>query len=347
MSEEYQVELLPSGRRFSVPAGATVLDAALEAGIVLPYQCRSGICGMCAAPVVSGSVVQGEEAMALMPEEIEAGVRLLCCSRLESDATINCQIIPGIPGVEIRKMPLRVIEMDKLASDVMRLRLRAPSGPALHFISGQYIDILLADGKRRSYSFAVAAAASEFIELHVRHMPGGLFTDQVFEKLKVKDVIRAEGPFGTFSLRKNSNARTIMLASGTGFAPIKAIVEETLAQQDERAMTLYWGGRRPTDLYMHALCEQWTREYPERFSYVPVLSDAIPDDAWEGRTGWVHEAVMQDNADMSGCEVYACGAPPMIEAAQRDFTSLCGLPSDAFYADAFLTAADVARAEAA
>jgi CDP-4-dehydro-6-deoxyglucose reductase len=202
---------------------------------------------------------------------------------------------------------------------------------------------MLKDGKRRSYSMANAPHADELLTLHIRHMPGGLFTDHVFGAMKERDILRFEGPMGTFFLREDSDKPIVLLASGTGFAPIKAIVEHWAHLKSTRPITLYWGGRRPHDLYMNALCESWASTLPN-LSYVPVVSDALPEDSWSGRTGFVHQAVMQDLPDLSAHQVYACGAPLMIEAAQRDFIAACKLPEDEFFADSFTSEADLATA---
>jgi CDP-4-dehydro-6-deoxyglucose reductase len=202
---------------------------------------------------------------------------------------------------------------------------------------------MLKDGKRRSYSMANAPHADELLTLHIRHMPGGLFTDHVFGAMKERDILRFEGPMGTFFLREDSDKPIVLLASGTGFAPIKAIVEHWAHLKSTRPITLYWGGRRPHDLYMNVLCESWASTLPN-LSFVPVVSDALPEDSWSGRTGFVHQAVMQDLPDLSAHQVYACGAPLMIEAAQRDFIAACKLPEDEFFADSFTSEADLATA---
>jgi CDP-4-dehydro-6-deoxyglucose reductase len=160
--------------------------------------------------------------------------------------------------------------------------------------------------------------------------------------MKERDILRFEGPLGTFFVRDDSDKPMVLLASGTGFAPIKAIVEHLVQTGSKRAMTLYWGGRRPQDLYMDALCREWAATLPN-FNYVPVISNAEADDNWSGRTGFVHQAVMADLPDLAGHQVYACGAPIMVESAKRDFVAQCQLPDDEFYADAFTSEADLAK----
>ena len=221
------------------------------------------------------------------------------------------------------------------------LQLKLPANERLQFLAGQYIEFILKDGARRSFSMANAPHDDEFLQLHVRHVPGGSFTDHVFKTMKERDILRFEGPLGSFFLHE-SEKPIVFVASGTGFAPIKAIIESALKHEIGRPMTLYWGGRRPKDLYLDALARQWAAEYAALFEYVPVISDALPEDQWIGRTGFVHRAVMADLPDLSGVQVYACGVPIMVESARRDFTHECGLPIDEFFADSFTTQADLA-----
>jgi CDP-4-dehydro-6-deoxyglucose reductase len=236
-----------------------------------------------------------------------------------------------------------VSKIEKLAPDVFVISLQLPANEALAYRAGQYIEFLLKDGKRRSYSMANAPSSLDSpVTLHIRYMPGGLFTEHVFNTMKERDILRFEGPHGTFFLREESDKPIVMLASGTGFAPIKALVEHMLHLKSTRPVTLYWGGRRPQDLYMNELCEQWAAILPN-FRYVPVVSDPLPEDSWSGRTGFVHAAVMQDLPDLSGYQVYACGAPVVIESARRDYIALCQLPVDEFFADSFTSEADLAQ----
>jgi CDP-4-dehydro-6-deoxyglucose reductase len=236
-------------------------------------------------------------------------------------------------------IPCRIEKLDKPAPDVAVVGVRLPMNENFRFLAGQYIDILLKDGKRRSYSIANAPKPEGVtsLELHARHTPGGLFTDHVFTKAKVRDLLRFEGPLGTFYLREDSDKPIVMVASGTGFAPIKAMCEAALERNLKRPITLYWGCRARRDLYMLEVPASWQRE---NFKFIPVLSDPTPECQWTGRTGFVHRAVIKDYPDMSGIQVYACGAPVMVDAARADFGSQCGLPADEFFADSFLTEAD-------
>lgn len=335
----HAITLFPSGTCFSAQEGESVLDAAARAGVLLPHQCKTGSCGACKAQVLNGEThLLTADAPALSAEDAAQGLRLLCCTSASSALQVACAEIPHIPGIEVRKLPVRVAVMERLASDVIRLQLQPPAGQRLHYAAGQYVDVLLPGNRRRSYSLATPPGA-DLLELHIRHLPGGLFTEQVFGKLKPRDVLRIEGPFGTFGMHSPSEAPAILLASGTGFAPIKALVERLIAEGSQRQLSLYWGGRSRQDLYLHELCMQWQQALPGQFRYVPVLSDAPATDGWTGRTGWVHQAVAQDHPDLSAHEVYACGAPPMVDAARRDFAAQCGMRPTAFFADAFVAQA--------
>ena len=339
----FQITVQPSGHQFSCEADETVLSAAIRAGVGLPYSCKSGACSSCKGKIVSGNVQHKPyQARSLTEEEAAAGYSLLCCAVPQGDLVVQAREVAGSSDYPIKKMPSRVTTIEKVAPDVVVLTLQLPASERLHYRAGQYIEIMLRGNKRRSYSMASAPVDGGPVSLHIRHMPGGLFTDQVFGSMKERDILRFEGPMGTFFLREDSDKPVVLLASGTGFAPLKAIVEHMINEQSPRPITLYWGARRPHDLYMDALCRQWAADLPQ-FTYVPVVSEALPEDAWEGRTGFVHQAVMADLPDMAAYQVYACGAPIVVESANRDFVQLCQLPADEFYADAFTTEADLAK----
>ncbi|MEX0959137.1 MAG: CDP-6-deoxy-delta-3,4-glucoseen reductase [Burkholderiales bacterium] len=336
----HKVTIKPSNHTFTVEDGETVLAAAQREGYTLPYGCRNGACGTCKGKILEGSVDYGNPQPYVLAEfEKKAGLALFCQARPLSDLVIEAREIAGVGQLEIRKLPCRVQSLVRAAPDVMVLKLKLPANERLQFLAGQYIDILLKEGKRRSYSMGNPPHDDEFVELHVRNMPHGAFTEYVFSRMKERDILRFEGPLGTFFLREDSDKPIIFLASGTGFAPIKSVIEHAFHIGLDRQMVLYWGGRRPDDLYMAELCGQWQQQHGN-FSFIPVVSDALQEDAWQGRTGLVHRAVMEDFPDMSGYQVYACGAPVMVEAAHRDFTSQCSLPEDEFYSDAFTPSVD-------
>jgi CDP-4-dehydro-6-deoxyglucose reductase, E3 len=339
----FTVTITPAARSFTVERDEAILAAAIRQGVGLPYGCRDGACGSCKSKLVEGRVIHGaHQHKALSEAEEAAGFILTCCGTPQTDCTVEARSVPGAGEYPILKMPSRVISIERLAPDVVKLKLQLPANQNLQYRAGQYVEFILRDGARRSYSMANAphrVGSPPSIELHLRHMPGGKFTDTVFSSMKEKDILRMEGPFGSFFLREESDKPIVLLASGTGFAPIKAVLEQMQHKAITRPTTLYWGGRRPQDLYMHRWCESLAAEMPQ-LRYVPVVSDALPEDAWAGRKGFVHRAVMQDWPDLSGHQVYACGAPIVIDSAQRDFVEQCGLPADEFYADSFTSEAD-------
>ena len=334
-----KVKVQPSGHEFGVEEGESVLTAALRQDLVLPYGCRNGACGSCKGRIVEGRVDYGAyQKKALTEEERAHGKALFCQARPLTDLVIEARTIGAAKDIPIRTLPCRVQKMERLADDVMALHLKLPANERLQFLAGQYIEFLLKDGSRRSFSMGNAPHDDELIQLHVRRVAGGQFTDHVFGRMKERDILRFEGPLGTFFLREDSAKPIVFVASGTGFAPIKSIIEHALRKGATRPMVLYWGGRRPKDLYMDALARQWP------IKYVPVISDPLPEDGWTGRTGFVHRAAMEDFPDLSAHQVYACGVPVMVDAAKRDFTLQCKLPEDEFFADSFTTAADLAAA---
>ena len=336
----FTVSIQPSGHQFQVDDHETVLAAALRHSIGLPYGCKNGACGSCKGKVVAGQLQHGpHQDSALTAEEEASGLALFCCAKPHTDLTIECREVTGLGDIPIKKVPCRVASISKPSADVAIVRLQLPANDRMQYLAGQYIEFLLKDGKRRSYSMANAPHEEGPLELHIRHMPGGTFTDHVFANLKERDILRFEGPLGTFFLREDSNKPIIFLASGTGFAPIKAIIEHMFYSEIDRPMTLYWGARTQADMYMKELAEQWAQIRPH-FNFIPVISEAKPEDQWNGRTGLVHQAVMQDHPDLSGHQVYACGVPIMVDSARRDFSAQCKLPPEEFFADSFTSEAD-------
>ena len=339
----FNVNVQPSDRSFVVERDEPILTAAIREGIGLPYGCKDGACGSCKSRLLSGRVIHGvHQSKALTPLEEEAGLVLTCCATPQTDVVIEARTVAGAGEYPVRKMPARVRSLEFAAPDVAVLRLQLPANERLMYRAGQYVEFILRDGDRRSYSMANAPhtqADQPGIELHIRHMPGGRFTDHVFGTMKEKEILRLEGPFGSFFLREDSSRPIVMLASGTGFAPIQAILEHMRFKRIERPTVLYWGCRRTADLYRHAHCLALAADMPN-LRYVPVLSEPQPQEGWTGRTGFVHQAVMEDLPDLSGHEVYACGAPVMVASAERDFVSRCNLPAENFYADAFTSEAD-------
>lgn len=338
----FNVTVQPSGRSFSAEADETLLSAGIRQGVGLPYGCKDGACGTCKCKMTEGHVTHGPHLSKALSEAEEAeGYVLTCCAHPASDVVLQSRQVTDMGALPVKKMPVRVSTLQRLGPDVMVLQLQLPANDSFDYRAGQYIEFILPGGVRRSYSMANAPGTGRLLELHIRHLPGGVFTDHVFGVLKEKDILRVEGPYGSFFLRDTSTQPMVLLASGTGFAPIKAVIEQLQSLPTPRPATLYWGGRRPADLYM----DDWVRaklaEMPS-LRYVPVVSDALPEDGWTGRTGFVHQAVLQDFADLSGHQVYACGAPIVVESARRDYTTRAGLPPEEFFADAFTSEADKA-----
>ena len=346
----YQVELKTSGKTFSVEADETVLEAALRQSINLPYGCKNGACGSCKGRLLTGKITHGDHSQsALSPADETAGATLLCCAHPQTDLLIEVREVQGGGDIPVRKVPCRINTIKFASDDVAILQLQLPASERFQFLAGQYLEFLLKDNKRRAYSIANAPHEEGLLELHIRHLPGGLFTDPLFgqtadgKQIKEKDILRFEGPLGSFFLREDSKKPIIFLASGTGFAPIKAMLTSIQNKKIDREIHFYWGGRRPKDLYMDSLCQEFTHTIPG-FHYIPVISEALPEDGWQGRTGFVHRAVMHDFSDLSSYQVYACGAPIVIAAARTDFVKECRLPEEEFFADSFTSEADLISA---
>jgi CDP-4-dehydro-6-deoxyglucose reductase, E3 len=342
---EHKVTIEPSKHTFTVPEGGTVLQAALDAGFILPYGCRDGACGSCKGKLLEGRVDYGKyQGNALTESDKRLGYALFCCAKPLTDLSIDCREISALKDVQVRQLPCRVQKIERPAPDVAVMTLKLPTNDRLQFLAGQYLDFKLKDGRHRSFSIATApheVSERGELELHLRHMPGGQFTEHVFSSMKEREILRFEAPLGTFFLREDSPKPMLFIASGTGFAPIKAMLEHIFHRRfdERRRLLLYWGARSKADLYLDDLPRRWAAEH-SGFTYVPVLSDAKPEDAWEGRTGLVHQAVLDDFGDLSPYQVYACGNPLMVDAAQKEFVAQRGLPEEEFFADSFTIAAE-------
>jgi len=335
-----KITIKPSDHSYVCDDGETVLAAAMRNDLMLPYGCRNGACGTCKGRILEGDVDYGQhQASALTDDEKRTGLALFCCARPLTDLVIEVREVRRAGDIQIKRLPCRIESIDRAAPDVAIVRLKLPANERLQFLAGQYIDFLLKDGRRRSFSLATAPHDDQLLELHIRHVPDGFFTDLLFGQYKGREILRFEGPLGAFYLREDSDKPVILVAGGTGFAPIKAIIEHALHHKLPREMVLYWGVRSLTDLYLPDLPGRWQSEH-RNFTFIPVLSDPRPEDAWPGRTGLVHAAVATDFPDLSGYQVYACGGPLMIDAARREFTQKHGLPAEEFFADSFTYAAE-------
>jgi CDP-4-dehydro-6-deoxyglucose reductase, E3 len=335
----HEIIIKPSGHSFACADGDSVLTAAMAADLTLPYGCRNGACGACKGKVLAGEVDYGPyQAGALSDDERAAGLALFCCAKPVTDLVIEVKEVRKGGDIAIKRLPCRIESIARPAPDVAIVRLKLPANDRLQYLPGQYVDFLLKDGRRRSFSLANPPDDDTLLELHIRHVPGGAFTDQLFNEFKGREILRLEGPFGSFYLRESSDKPIIFVAGGTGFAPIKAMIEHALHHRHGRPMVLYWGARAKRDLYLPDLPGQWQLTCRD-LTFIPVLSEPAPDDAWTGRTGFVHQAVLDDFDDLSGYQVYACGGPAMIDAARASFTTTRRLPADEFYADSFTYAA--------
>ena len=336
--QEHHITVHPDNRNIPARQGETLLEAGLRAGIALPFECRNGGCGVCKCSVLNGTVDHGAyQPSALSDAEKALGKTLMCCAVPLSDIEIEYEVDGVLATEHIRNYSGRIASMRRLSDDVMRLIVSLPAGETISFAAGQYINILLPGGQRRAFSFASPPHQGADIELHVRLIPGGLFTTHVFTQMQVGDEMRFEGPLGSFSLHESA-LPIIFVAGATGFAPIKSIVEDAFQRGIRRPMRLYWGVRRRKDLYLQELAERWQREH-NNFRFVPVLSEPASEDNWQGRTGLVHEAILQDFADLTGHEVYVCGSAKMVDTAFPAFLAQ-GLSEEFCFSDAFLPAGD-------
>lgn len=330
----FTVTIKSSGNQFQVESGESILDAALRQGVTLPYGCRGGSCGACCGSVVAGAFDYPDG----LPDGIsevshEQGKALFCQARCRSDLTIDVQEVEAVGEIKKRILPARVQFKRALAHDVMQLKLKLPKTERLQFLAGQYLDILLKNGQRRAFSIANAPHDDEFVELHIRHTEGGKFTDYVFESMAEKALLRIEAPLGTFILREDSERPWLFVGGGTGFAPLKSMIEHAIAAEDDRPMHLFWGVRAQRDLYMADLPAQWAAEH-DNIRFSPVLSDPLPEDEWQGSTGWVHEAVVQAYPDLSGFDIYISGPPIMVDACREAFLEQ-GASMDHMFSDSF------------
>lgn len=338
----FKVSVPASGHEFNVDKDETVLEAALRQGIGLPYGCRNGACGKCAGELLSGKITYARKLSSLALDQQQQGKTLFCQACAQSDLQISVREISTGRDIEIKTLPCRVESKDLLTHDVMRLRLKLPETERLQFLAGQYIEFLLKDGKRRAYSIANAPHDDAFIELHIRHVPDGQFGDYVFDGMRVKELLRLEGPLGSYYLREESERPIILVGGGTGFAPLKGMLEHAFHINLDRQIHLFCGVRARRDLYMDELVKEWIREH-DNLKYTPVLSEPRAEDNWQGKIGFVHEAIIEEYPDLSGYDVYMSGPPPMIKAGMDAFYAH-GLPESQIYSDSFEYSDDALRA---
>ena len=334
----FKIHLVDQNIIFEIKDNETILEAALRQGHNLPYGCRNGACGSCKAKLISGEISYpgGVLPEAISEQKHLQGDVLLCQARALNDISIKTRTIETSADISIRQFPCRVSTCEKLNPDVIRLILELPKTERLQFLPGQYVDIIMREGKRRSFSIANAPHQDQIIELHIRHYEGGLFSEYAFKELKERAILRVEGPLGQFTLQE-SDRPIIMIAGGTGFAPVKSLIEYSLTKKDTRPINFYWGARTEIDLYLDSMAKQWAREF-KHIKYVPVLSDTEHANSWTGRTGYVHEVILQDYPELSTYDIYACGPPPMINAIVETFPKH-GLNKERLFSDSFEFAA--------
>lgn len=327
MSKTRTVHITGTEQRFTVEEGQTVLDAGLRAGVALPHACKSGACGSCRS-----TLVEGEAEYEVLGEREPAGESLLLCRALPlTDLEISVPVTPGTSAASV--FPARVEKVAALAPEVIGITLKPAPGSAFSFRAGQYVNILMKDGRRRAFSLANAPHSDGLLEMHIRKVAGGEFTAWVFEELREKTLLRLEGPLGDFT-RRESVRPMLLVGGGTGFAPLKAIIEEAWGLGETRTIHLVRGARNRADLYLDALPAGWAAEQPTQFRYLPVLSAAEPEDAWRGATGLVHETVLAEYRDLGDWDIYIAGPPAMVEAARRAFL-LHGARGDRVFHDPF------------
>jgi len=339
----YRISVPSTGHEFTIEEHETVLEAALRQGVGLPYGCRNGACGKCAGGLISGEVVYEEGALKASAKALyKEGKTLFCQAKAISDLEIQVTEITRSQEIEVKTLPCRVQRMELLTHDIMKVELKLPENERMQFLAGQYLEIILKDGKRRAFSIANAPHDDDLIELHIRHVPDGHFGDYVFDGMKEKTLLKIEGPLGSYYLREDSGRPVILVGGGTGFAPLKGMLEHAFKIGIKQPIHLFCGVRAKRDLYMDAMIKGWLEKY-ENLKYTPVLSCPDESDNWQGKTGYVHEAVIEEYPDLSGYDVYLSGPPPMVKGGMDAFYAR-GLPETQIYSDSFEYSDDALRA---
>jgi CDP-4-dehydro-6-deoxyglucose reductase len=334
----FQVTIQSSGHTFAVNSGESVLDAALRQGIILPYGCRNGACGSCMGTLTSGTVdYKHGTPSGLSTTDINDGKVLFCQARPVSDLTIQVREVDAARDIEVKTLPCRVNKLEHLAHDVIRIYLKIPDTERLQFLAGQYIDVLLKDHAPRAFSIANPPHDDDFIELHIRNVQGGYFSAQVFNQMQEKAMLRFKGPLGTFFLREDTDRPAILIGGGTGFAPLKGMLEHAFQIGIKQPLHLFRGVRAARDLYLDELPVRWMKSHGN-FRYTPVLSEPLPADDRGGETGFVTDSVIQQYPDLSAYDVYMSGPPVMVETGHKLFMQH-GLNESRFFSDAFEYAA--------
>jgi CDP-4-dehydro-6-deoxyglucose reductase, E3 len=337
-----RITLAKSNISFSVAADQSLLDAALGASLNLPHSCKSGNCGSCRARLLQGEIhYPNGPPLGLSDVEVADGIVLLCQARARSDLTLETYAVTTPEQALIKRLPARIERALPLSHDVMGLYIRLPAAETFRFEAGQYIDIMLSGGRRRSFSIASPPHDARLLELHVRRVAGGEFSERLFDADPQKSLLTIEGPLGQFVYRPGI-APVLLVGGGTGIAPLLSILRHVIENGIERDISIYWGVRSERDLYAQTVLENLAQRYsaqgrPARLRYVPVLSE--PSSDWQGSRGFVHEAVLQDIDDLERYDVYAAGPPAMITAVRSEFGRR-GVAANQLFFDSFDYAPD-------
>lgn len=333
----YTVAIPAAEKKFSVDDNEPLLDAAMRNGVLVPFSCRGGSCGACEASLLSGEVSYPNNKLppALTPTAAQKGLVLMCQARACSDISLAVQEWPTTAN-PARPFPARIAKLNRVTHDVMIVHLQLPPNQKLDFVAGQYLDVLLPNQKRRSFSIANSPDSDGFIELHIRHVPGGLFTDPLFNSTKEKSVLRLEAPHGFFCFDHHAVTTPVFVAGGTGLAPIQSIIDSLLDSGYDRPIHLFFGVRGEQDIYAAETLARWNRH--ENVTAIPVLSE--PSGEWTGATGWVtDQAANLLKQNPTNHNVYMAGPPAMINAGRTLFTTL-GIDSSQISCDSFDYAAE-------
>ncbi|MCK4706977.1 MAG: 2Fe-2S iron-sulfur cluster binding domain-containing protein [Gammaproteobacteria bacterium] len=328
----FLITLADEDVQFHCEANQTVLDAALQQGVTISYGCKNGLCGSCKGSLIAGEITYPDgQPDGISAAEISSNEALFCKATPLTDLSIKVKVIQQQPNIEVKKLPAKVKEIEHLSEDVIQMILQLPAIEPFEFKAGQWIYFVLKDGRKRAFSIANSPNDKNELELQIRHAFGGVFTDFVFNNLKAGALLQIEGPHGTFFYQQD-NCPILLVAGGTGFAPIKGILEEMLEQQPKQSIHLFWGLRTKKDLYLQDLIKNWTEKF--NISYTPVLSEPEKGSDWEGKTGYVHQAVLEEYPQLSEYAVYMAGPPQMIQSCQDSFVQ-AGLDSNKLYFDSF------------
>lgn len=332
----FEIKIDGSDTSFQAKLGQTILDAAAQNGIELPYSCRKRVCGNCRGKVLSGSLVFGTTGGSHETGCDESDDHLFCVAQPAGDLLIRPQSWRRIAADARKTITATVFRNEIVAKDISILNLRLPPGVRIKFAAGQYLEVLLPGGERRAFSMANAPHVSDSIQLHIRHMPSGGFTQKVVPNLVKGDKLEIEVPHGDFYLREDSDRPLLFIAGGTGFAPIKSIIEHIIKRQIQRPMTLFWGAREPEGLYALELVERWNSSCID-FRFEGVISGDVEPSAWNGIRGRLPQAVLENFDSVADFDVYVCGAPSMVNALRSALTDKRGLRINQFFSDSFVT----------